>query len=115
VAEVHDGLAGGGQILLGHFINPPAPAQDQSGAVELSEMFGGVVVAAAGDLGQFGNGARFAGAQFLEHLPTVPVAQCGDEPVNVRALGRSGGWRGFDGRVHGKKGNLAGKWRQVGK
>ena len=66
VAVIHHGLAGTGQVLLGDFVNMSASARDQSGEIQLAQMLGRVVVAAAGHLGQFGNGARLAAAQFLD-------------------------------------------------
>ena len=100
VAIIHHGLAGAGQVLLGDFINMAAPAHDQPGEIQLAQMLGGVVVAAAGYLGQFGNGARLAATQFLEHLPAVAMPQAGHDPVNVRAGDGGGGWGCFKGWIH---------------
>lgn len=100
VAVIHDGLAGQGQVLLGDFVNMSAPAHDQAGAHEFGQMFGRVVVAGAGHFGQFGNRARLADAQFLEHLPAVAMSQAGHEPVNVRADDGGDGLGCFKGWIH---------------
>ena len=81
---IQDRLAGRGQILPGDLVNPPAPALHKTAVEQLGQMLGGVVVAATGHRGQFGNRPRLAAGQFLEHLPAAPVPQRGDQPVNVR-------------------------------
>jgi hypothetical protein len=115
MAEIHDGLAGRGQILPGHFINPSASAHDYASAKQLGEMFGGVVVAASGDLGQFGNGAWFAGAQFPEHLPARAVAKRGDQPFYVGQGCYNGAFWCLNRRIHANQGNLERNRMQGGK
>lgn len=80
---IQDRLAGRWNILLRNLVNPPAPALHEAAVEQLGQMLGRVVVAATGHLGQFGNSARLAAGQFLEHLPAAPVPQRGDHPVNV--------------------------------
>jgi len=70
---IQDRLAGRWNILLGDLVDPPAPALDEAAVEQLGQMLGGVVVAATGHLGQFGNRARFATGQFLEHLPAAAL------------------------------------------
>jgi len=87
---IQDRLAGRWKILLWDLVNPPTPALHEAAVEQSGQMLGRVVVAATGHLGQFGNRARFATGQFLEHLPSPPVRQRFDHPVNV-CQGRYGG------------------------
>ena len=100
---IQDRLAGRGQILLGDLVNPPAPALDETAVEQLGQMLGRVVVAATSHLGQFGNRARLATGQFLEHFPSPPVRQRFDQPVNVWQGRNSGIFWGFQGWIHEKQ------------
>ena len=104
MAAIHHGLAGHGEIGLGHFIQPAAPLHRQPGPAQHGEMLEGVVVAAAGDLGHLINGARFAVAQGPEHLPAGGMAEGAAEPFEVGARRFRGGFRRFRGRIHAKQG-----------
>ena len=92
---IQDRLAGHGNILLRNLVNPPAPALHETAVEQLGQMLGRVGVAATGHLGQFGNRARLATGQFLEHLPAAPLPQRGYQPVNVGQWGYGGIFWGF--------------------
>ena len=97
MAEVHDGLAGRGQVLPGQFVKPPVLLHNQPGVAQHGEVLERVVVAGARDFGHLINRPRFARAQILEHLPALRVADGFDHPLQVRQRRSHGSFRRFRG------------------
>jgi len=118
VAVIHHELAGRGEILFRDLIEPPASTYHQSGFEQSGQMLGGVVVAGAGDFGHLVNGARFATAQFLEHLPPLGMSEGGGQSLQFQhgeCYGGFGGFSGCRGGIHGNQPKSFGNRAQDGK